>query len=61
VEQAELRGMFEKVTDSVCISTVLIPPDTLSHTPLNSLEDTEEHPDDPNRADGDIQMEYFSD
>ena len=37
------------------------PPGTLSPTPLNSLEDTEQHPADPNRADGDIQMEYFSD
>ena len=37
------------------------PPNTFSPTPLNSLEDIEEHPDDPNQADGDIQMEYFSD
>jgi hypothetical protein len=33
----------------------------LSHTPLNSVEDTREHPHDPDWADGDIQIEYFSD
>jgi hypothetical protein len=32
----------------------------LSHTPLSSLEVTKEHLDDPSWADGDIQMEYFS-
>jgi hypothetical protein len=47
-KQADLRSMLEKFTDNVCISPVLIPPDTLSHTPLNSVKDTKEHPDDPN-------------
>jgi hypothetical protein len=61
MKQADLRGTFKKVTDCVCTSTDLIPPDSLSHTPLNSLKDTEEHPDDPNRAAGVIQTEYFSD
>jgi hypothetical protein len=51
MKQADLRGKFKKVTDNVCTSTVLIPPDPLSLTPLNSLEDTEE---DPKWADGDI-------
>jgi len=48
MKQADLRVMLEKVTDNVCISTVLIPPDILSHTPLSSLEVTKEHLDDPN-------------
>jgi hypothetical protein len=47
MKQADLRGMLKKVTVNVCISTVLIPPDILSHTPLNSVEDTREHPHDP--------------
>jgi hypothetical protein len=58
MKQADLRGMLGKVTINfrfvvvvtinVCTSTVLMTPDILSHNPLKTLEDTKEHPDDPN-------------
>jgi hypothetical protein len=62
VKQANLRDMFKNVSKSVCTSTIVIPPDHLSPAWSTSLvmkspENTEEDPDDPEPADGDIQME----
>jgi hypothetical protein len=63
VKQADLRDMFKKASKRVCTSNV-VSPDPLSPTPstspaMNTPENTEEDPDDPEPAgEGDIQMEY---
>jgi hypothetical protein len=56
MKQADLRDMFKKAFKSVCTSTVVICPDTLSPTPATSSgvktpENTEEDPDDPEPTD----------
>jgi hypothetical protein len=57
--------MLIKASKSVCISIVVVSPDTLSPSPTSSAMktpgNTEEDPDDPESGDGDIQMEYSSD
>lgn len=64
MKQADLRDMFEKASKSVCTSTVVLSPDTLSPTPSTSSvvktpENAEEDSDDPKPEDeADIQMEY---
>jgi hypothetical protein len=63
VVQAHVRGMFKKPSKSVCTSTVVVPPDPLSPNPspslvMQTLENTQEDPDNPEPAVGDIQTEY---
>jgi hypothetical protein len=64
--QADLRGMFKKTSKSVCTSTVVVPPDPLSpilspSSGMQTPENTEDDPDDPEPADEDVQMEHCSD
>ena len=59
--------MSKKASKSVYTSNVVVPPAPLSHTPSTSTamqtpENTDKDPDAPEpAAEGDIQMEYFSD
>ena len=51
--------MFKKASKSVCTSTIVVFPDPLSPAPSNSStmrtpENTEEEPDEPEQADGEI-------
>ena len=52
--------MFKQVSKSICTSTVVVSPEPLSPTPFSSAmktpQNTEEDPDDPEPADGDIQI-----
>jgi hypothetical protein len=58
--------MFKEASRSVSLSTNVVSPDPLSPMPSTSSatknpENTEDNPDDPERAgEGDIQMEYSS-
>jgi hypothetical protein len=67
MKQADIREMLKQASKSVSISTNVVSPDPLSPTPSTSSatktpENTEDDPDDPERAgEGDIQMEYSSD
>ena len=66
VKQAYLWYMFKNTSKSVRTLTIVVLPDLLSPTPSTSLtlktpENTEEDPDNPELADGDIQMECSSD
>jgi hypothetical protein len=66
MRQEDLRDMFIKASNSVCTSTIVVAPDSLSPTPSTSStlkipENTEEDSVDCEPADGDIQMEYSSD
>jgi hypothetical protein len=52
MEEANLMDMFKKFSESVCTSTVVLSPDTLSPTPstssaMKTQKHTEENPDDP--------------
>jgi hypothetical protein len=53
IRQEDVREMFRKAYKSVCPSTILISPDTLSPTPTSSAiktpQNTEEDPDDRER------------
>jgi hypothetical protein len=66
MKQAELMDMFKKASRSVCTSTVVVSPHSLSPTPspssaMKTPENTEEDSDDCESPDeGDIQMEYSS-
>jgi hypothetical protein len=61
VKKADFRDMFEKASENVCASTVVVTADRLFATPstvsaMKTQEDTE--PADPESVDeGDIQME----
>jgi hypothetical protein len=63
MEQADFRDMFRKASKSVCKSTVVVPPHNLSPTPLTSaaMKNRKNTEEDPEPADGDIQMEYSCD
>lgn len=57
--------LLKKSSRAVCTSAVVVSSDPFSTTPLTSStvgtsENTEGVPDDPEQADEDIQMEYFS-
>jgi hypothetical protein len=65
MKQANLMNLLKKSSRTVCTSTAVVSPDPFSPTPLTSStmktsENTEGDPEDPERADGDIQMEYSS-
>jgi hypothetical protein len=61
------QAHVKKASKSVCASSVVVSPDTLSPTSsassaMKTPKNTEEDPDDPDPADeGDIQMEYSFD
>ena len=66
MEQEDLKDMFKKTSRSVCTSTNVLTPDLLSSTPstlptMKTLVNTHEGHDDPQLADGDIQIEYTPD
>jgi len=54
-----------KVYKSACTSTHVVPPNVLYPTPTSSNiktpKNTQQEPEDPESADGDIETEYFSD
>ena len=67
MKQADLRDMFQKASKSVCISMIVVPPESLSPTlsassamkiPENKLVDSDYHTPADERH---IQVEYFSD
>jgi hypothetical protein len=59
VKQAVLRDIFKKASKSICTSTVVVSPDSLSPTPTQ--ENTKEDADDSELADKrGIQMECTS-
>jgi hypothetical protein len=63
---ADLREMLKRPPKCVCMSTVVVCLDPLSHNPSTSSamkppENTEEDLADSEPAVGDIQMEYSSD
>jgi hypothetical protein len=65
-EISRFRDVFKKAFKSVCLLAVMVSPDPLFPTPSTSSatktpENTEEDPDDPEPADGNNQVEYFSD
>lgn len=56
-KQAYLFDMFYKATKNVCTSTILVPPDPLSLTSVESsalktAKNTEEDPNDPDPDEG---------
>ena len=56
IKYAELRIMLKKASKSVCTSTVVVSPDTLSPIPstssaMKSQDNTKEEHDDPTLAD----------
>jgi hypothetical protein len=59
------EDMFKNTSKSVCTSTVMISPEpfypTTTSTAVKTPENIAKGPDDPIPADGDIQMEYYSD
>lgn len=66
MDQANCRDMFRKASKSVWTSTIVMPPDPLFPAQSVSLvmkrpENAEDDPDDPEPADGDIQLEYSFD
>ena len=63
MKQADVRDMFNKTSKSACISTIVVSSDPLSPVPSTSTametpENTEEEPDDPELADEGIPMEF---
>jgi hypothetical protein len=64
LKRSDITEAFKEASKSVCTSTVVVSPDSLSHTQTASVmktpENTEEDPDDPEPADEDTQMEYSS-
>ena len=65
MKQANLKDLLKKSSRTACTSNVVVSPDPFSPTPLTSStmktsENAEGDPDDPEQADGDIQMEYSS-
>lgn len=66
MKQADLQDMFTKALRSVCTSTVVESPNSLSAIPSSSSgmktpENTEQDPDVPEPSDGGIQTEHSSD
>jgi hypothetical protein len=56
VKQADLGDVFKKTSRSVCMSAVVISPDSLCYTPLTSSavktpDNIKQDPDDPESAD----------
>jgi hypothetical protein len=65
VKQAGLRGMLKNASKNFCTSPLVITPNPSSSNPSTSSavetpENKEENPDDPEPEDGYIQMEYSS-
>jgi hypothetical protein len=62
MKQPDLRNMFSRASNSICISTVVAFRDPFSPTPISVAMKTQENiEEDPEAADeGDIQMEYSS-
>jgi hypothetical protein len=64
-KQAYVRDIFKEASKSICTSTVVVYPDSLSPTPSISsamkLQNAEENPDDPEPGDGDSLKEHSSD
>jgi hypothetical protein len=66
VKQAELWDIFKKASNCVSNSTVVVSPHPLSpasstFSAMKTPEYTDQEPDDPELADGDIQMDCSSD
>jgi hypothetical protein len=57
--QTDLRGMFKKASKNFCTIPLVVTPDPSSPIPSSSLtvETPENKEEDPEPADGDIQME----
>jgi hypothetical protein len=64
MKQSDLRNMFKMASKIICAPTVMASPDPLSPTPISlamKIQETiEEDAEDPEPADGDIQIEYTS-
>jgi hypothetical protein len=65
MEEADIRNRFKKASKSLHTSTVLVSPDPLSpsptYSPVQTPENTNKDSDDPEPADGYIQLQYSSD